>query len=114
MGLAVVSLDENSPLAKAGRILLAVTTDALNSGQTFTSDKRLEQVDKGRLPVLLRCGKFEFTLNNPMSSPKLYALNMAGDRIESIPVAAKDGQLQFTIDTTKLKEPAVFFELTGE
>ena len=114
VGLAVVSLDENSPLAKAGRILLVVTTDALNSGQTFTSDKRLEQVDKGRLPVLLRCGKFEFTLNNPMSSPKLYALNMAGDRIESIPVAAKDGQLHFTIDTTKLKEPAVFFELTGE
>ncbi len=113
-GIAAVSLNESAVLSDSRRILLVILTDALNSGMKFASQKRVELQAKGSLPVLLQCGRFQLELKNRMSAPRLYALNCSGKRLEEIPVQMQNGRLSFTVDTRKLKEPAVFFELTGK
>lgn len=113
-GIAAASLDEDRSLADTGHVLLIITTDALNSNQRFASPQRLELLDRGTLPVLLRCGKFEFELESAMRSPALYALDCAGNRTEKLPVASSGGMLGLSVDMQALKEPAVFFELVDE
>ena len=113
-GIAAVSLNESAVLSDSRRILLVILTDALNSGMKFASQKRVELQAKGSLPVLLQCGRFQLELKNRMSAPRLYALNCSGKRLEEIPVQMQNGRLSFTVDTGKLKEPAVFFELAGK
>lgn len=108
--IAAISQDENA-LPDSERLLLVIATDAVNSGMKFSSTKRLELEDRGTLPVLYRCGTFSLELESGMQSPALYALRCDGQRMEEIPVTVKNGRLCFTIDTQKLKEPAVFFEL---
>lgn len=108
--IALISQNEK-PLSDSDCLLLVIATDAVNSGMKFSSSKRLELEDRGTLPILYRCGSFRMELKNSMKSPALYALRCDGTRIEEIPVTAGNGKLSFTVDTAKLKEPAVFFEL---
>lgn len=110
-GIAAIALDE-IPLNESKHLLLVIVTDALNTGMSFSSAKRLELLKLGDFPVLLRCGSFRFELNTQtMKKPKLYALNCDGSRVETLPVARLRETLQFTIDTARLKVPALFFEL---
>ena len=114
-GIAAISLDDSKDLSDSEKVLFIVATDALNTNMSFTSPKRLELIDLGKLPVLFRCGKFSFEFNNKtMKAPKLYALGLDGSRIEEIPITVNNGIIRFEINTIKLKEPTVFFELNQE
>lgn len=108
---AAVSLDESRPLNTSGRILLCVATDALNSGMTFDSAKREGLLNAGELPALLRCGQFRMSLKSTLKNPVLYSLNCSGDRLEKLPAVKHQDTIRIDLDTTKLKEPAIFFEL---
>ena len=110
-GIAAVSLEKTAALPDSGHVLLVVLTDALNSGMKFASQKRVELMEKGKQPVLLQCGTFFMELKSRMTTPVLYALNCSGKRMEKIPVRIQNGLLSFTVDTGRLKEPAIFFEL---
>lgn len=110
-GIAAISLEKTAALSNSGRVLLVILTDALNSGMKFASQKRVELQANGKLPVLLRCGTFSMELKSRLATPTLYALNCSGKRMEEIPIRVQNGRLSFTIDTGKLKEPAIFFEL---
>lgn len=108
---AAVSLDESRPLNTSGRILLCVATDALNSGMTFDSTKREGLLNAGELPALLRCGQFRLSLKSVLKNPVLYSLNCSGDRLEKLQVVKHQDTIRIDLDTTNLKEPAIFFEL---
>ena len=113
-GIAAVSLEKTAALPDSGHVLLVILTDALNSGMKFASQKRVELIDEGKLPVLLQCGKFSLELKSRQTAPVLYALNCSGKRVEEIPIQIRNGRLTFTVDTGTLKEPAIFFELVGK
>lgn len=113
VGAAV--LDGADRLEESRRVLLTISTDALNSDMVFASPRREQLVDAGRLPVLVRCGTFELELKNPaLRSPRLFALKFNGERLTSLPLTRQDGTLRFRIDTASLPEPAMLFELTEE
>lgn len=109
--LISVIAQDNAEIRNSSKLLLIIASDAVNSGMKFSSSKRLELEEYGKLPVLYRCGEYALTLKNNMVSPKLYALRSDGSRIEEIPVTCKDGEINISIDVTKLSEPALFFEL---
>jgi len=114
--IAAASLESGATVAVAKRLLLMISTDALNSNMEFADADRLKIKSIGSFPVLLQTGNFELSLNNVNAQKiKLYPLKLDGTRQAAIPVEATDHQLKITIDTAKLPGgPAVLFELVAE
>ncbi len=112
--LAAVSVDGNRPLREADRIVVVYATDALNSNMVFDDAERRTLRDiGGKGPVLLQTGSFAFSLRNRNAGKlRLWALTPEGERSEEIaPVRRSGEEAEFRVDTAKLKEPTVFFEL---
>jgi hypothetical protein len=112
--VALTSMDSN-PLAESKRMVLIYSTESANSGMILSHDRK-KMVKKGQLPVLLRTGILKFKFRNRNAGElKLYALGFDGSRREELPVKAKDGILNISIDSSKLKHgPSVFYELSTE
>lgn len=111
--IAFASIDGRKKLKEAKRILLIISTNALNSGMSFENADQQSRINPGTLPLLLETGTFSLSLKNKNSSRmKLYALALDGSRIDEIPVRKiKDG-IEFTIDTAKIRNgPSIYFEL---
>lgn len=120
--VAVVSVD-NEPLDKSKRMVLVYNTDNASSGcELSLSRERL--ISTGSLPIIVRTGKLSAELKMPrkgffeklLSSKKysVYALKLNGERAEKIPFEISDGKMKIELDTSKLKEPAVFYEIVEE
>lgn len=137
LGVMLTSLDPAgaTTLADASRMLLVVSSDALNSTQRFSDYRRLGQIDsingvkyagRGGLPVLLRRAAVNLrirTLNAAVM--QVYPLNHNGVRRPAIPTTWEfvNGEpwLVANIDTGALgnsplnasgfTDPAVFFEI---
>ena len=106
---------DNNVLSASRRIVLIYATDAVNSRMELSPDRK-KLINLGGLPVLLRVGKLEATLQNDQASTmKLYALGLDGSRQEELPLTAKAGVIQLSLDTRKLKKgPTPFFEIVAE
>lgn len=111
--LSAVSIDGDRPLRDAERIAVVYATDALNSNMVFDDADLRTLRNIGGSPVLLRTGSFAFVLRNRNAgSLRLWALTPEGERTEEIaPVRRSGDTVEFRVDTAKLKEPTVFFEL---
>lgn len=108
------SLDLNA-LEKSDRILIIYATDARNSGSKYSKDgKRLLEI--GSLPVQIKSESISLSYeNNLFNHFSLYALNLKGDRVESIPVWQRGNKLLFDIKLSNLKNgPSLYFELIKE
>nr|WP_314544173.1 hypothetical protein [uncultured Massilia sp.] len=127
--VALSSLD-GRPLADAGRMLLTVSTDAINSGMTFqvtnpdgsrsvkqgelaSVDERKVLQDIGHLPVLLQSTRMRLGIVNAnYRSLAVYALALNGERMGRLEqVDAKDGTLFVDIDTQRY--PTTYFEIVA-
>ncbi len=105
----VIAVD-NVPIKDSKRLLIVFTTDALNTGTEFSEDRTV-LYKPGVLPVLVEGGKLEVKVANP-NAFEAYALNNAGERVESLPVTRQGDKTVFTVDTAKLaKGIALYFEL---
>ena len=105
----------DEPLRESRRMAVVYASNALNTGTVFRDGERCETLRKGGGPVLLETGRVTFTLQNDHADRlRCWALDLNGARTEEIPVKAKNGRLGAIIDTAKLKEPTVFFELGEE
>jgi len=112
--VAACSVD-GEELSASKRIALIYSTDAANTDMELSGD-RVDMVDLGRLPVLMRAGKLDMTLKNSNGSKMaLYALGVDGSRKERLPIQCQDGLIKISLDTAALKNgPTPFFELVAE
>jgi hypothetical protein len=112
--VTAIAIDDR-PLAESRRILLVYATDALNSGMSFTSEKRETLVALGKAPMLLRTGRLKVSLATPHAAGlKVWALGFDGRRTEQLQATAAGGALVISLDTARLKSPTVFFEIAAE
>lgn len=101
-------------LDSAGRLLLTVVTDALNTGARFGPGRR-ELIELGSLPVRLRRLRLRLGLRGlgPAEDWVLYPLALNGARREALRLRPDGGQgMALELDTGRLSGgPSVFFEL---
>ena len=114
--VAAASMD-GAKLADSSRIVLVYATDTVASGFKVSQSRDALKF-RGTQPILLRVGKLSAKLRlNPRSDGKkfaLHALKLNGERIAEIPLKHDGGEMIIDIDTSKLSEPAVFYELVAE
>lgn len=113
--VTAVSLDK-APLGSAKRILAVIATDARNSGMRFSDGDETVLEEIGKLPVLLKTGRFRLTLDRPDAELfRAYALKLNGERAGELPVGNENGRLVLDVDTAALPGgPAIFYELIQE
>lgn len=129
--LALSSVDGHD-LARSGRMLLTVTTDAINSDMTFRvlnadgshSIKRGEETDYierrviesvGRLPVLLKSTRLTLKIaNTNYSSLVVYPLALNGERKEPLPQSGATGNGVLVIEIDTAKTPTTYFEIAAQ
>ena len=101
------SLDEN-PLRDSGRILFFHLNNAAHTGMTF-SDESMGQLNSyGNIPHLAHRVTGDVTLRLASgAAPQVYAVNLKGQRIGSIPSKFENGALTFTADTAGINGEAV-------
>ena len=115
--LSVAAIQGDSAIADAGRLLLFIATNALNTDQVFEDSSMVRLKKIGKNPTLIECGRFKITIRNRNADQlKVYALAMNGERRSEIkPVSNSNGTLVLDIDTAKLPDgPALFFEIAEE
>ena len=112
--VAVCAMDGRN-LTDSKRIVLVYSTEAASTDFELSAD-RVEAIKCGRLPILLKTGTLNATLNNVNGAKmSLYALRMDGSQREKLPLTYGNGILAISLDTAKLKHgPTVFFELATE
>ncbi|PAW79758.1 MAG: hypothetical protein B9S32_00075 [Verrucomicrobia bacterium Tous-C9LFEB] len=101
------------PVPESSRLLLVVGTDALNTGMTFTDERKLKLVSLGTFPALLRVAKVQFSLTHQQANRlKMWALSANGQRREEIPLTVSGQTVSALIDTAILTNgPTPYFEL---
>lgn len=109
--VGVTSLDA-LPLQESRRMVIVYATEVVNSGMELGAG-RARLVKPGSGPGLLRTGEFTLSIQNRNGGTwKLYALTLAGEREEELPVEYRNGALTLSVNTAKLKGANTpFFEL---
>ena len=110
----IASMD-GQRLEKSRRLLLLLLTDVQNSQTVFADQHHNLMLSGGRLPLLVRAGSAEVTLQrSDDASLKLYAVALDGSRLAELPVVRQGNDLRFTLKTVYAlrKEPALAFELS--
>ncbi|MFA7343109.1 MAG: hypothetical protein WC003_02280 [Terrimicrobiaceae bacterium] len=116
MGVFLSAIDGKA-ISQSRRMLLVVTSDALNTDMRFKGPDRMTLVNSGTLPVLVQTGRVEVSVNNAHAGElKLWALDATGKRLSRVPVTlSREGRAMMTIDTAALPDgPSVYFELTAD
>lgn len=112
----VIAAIDGATLEQSRRLLLVYSTDAYNSGMTFSDNtcRRLEKV--GGLPVLMKTGILKLTLKNKNAEKlKVWSLGMNGQRMEKLPVKAVQNELSINVDTSSLTSGiSPFFEIAEQ
>ena len=109
--VGVTSLDA-LPLPESRRMVIVYATEVVNSGMVLGAG-RARLVKPGSGPGLLRTGEFTLSIQNRNGGTwKLYALTLAGEREEELPVEYRNSALILSVNTAKLKGANTpFFEL---
>jgi len=119
--VALTSVDAK-PLSDSRRMVLVYNTDNASTGVELSLDRKMLKT-RGRLPILVKTGKFSVEIELPKGGffssifskrqYRVYALKMNGARVQEVPAKIEDGVMRLDIDTAKLeKEPALYYEIT--
>jgi hypothetical protein len=109
--IGAISLD-GKPLLKSKHILLPIGTMAVAENVVFNSPDYHAEIDVGRLPLLMKSGKFAIRLKTAnTAAPKVYALNLNGSREKELPCKLENGKLSVELDTSKLEYGTPYFEI---
>lgn len=113
--ILAISLDRNRPVAESGHLLVIVATAfaAENSlwtraGWNCSCDAQLEE---GGYSMLMKTGRFRFSVKSQLSHPRVFAVNFDGTRGVEMPVSVEDGCLRFEWDTSTLEYATPYFEV---
>ncbi|MDQ0289206.1 carbohydrate binding domain-containing protein [Oligosphaera ethanolica] len=101
-------------LAASDRVVLVYSTSVVNSNTTL-GPGRQKMINSGRSPVLLQAGDFALLLRHQRADRlALYALGFDGQRLQNLPVTARDGVATVAVNTATIESPTTFFELVVE
>jgi len=113
--VAATDVAGDASLAQSRRILVAVLTDALNTGMRFTDASRQTVVTGGTLPARIEPTKLQLRLQKVAAVEKFhaYALALNGERRSELRTRrTDDGALELEIDTGAVAGgPPLFIEL---
>ena len=113
VGIAAV---DGKTLAETSRAVLIYATDTIATD--FKVSKSREALKfRGRQPILLRVGKLSAKIALPRRDDgkkySLYALKLNGTRTEKL-AEGLSGNAEIRLDTSKMKEPSVFYEIIAQ
>ena len=113
VGIAAV---DGKTLAETSRAVLIYATDTVATD--FKVSKSREALKfRGRQPILLRVGKLSAKIALPRRDDgkkySLYALKLNGTRTEKL-AEGLSGNAEIRLDTSKMKEPSVFYEIIAQ
>lgn len=113
--VALISIDGTRPIRNAGRLLLVLATNALNSNMLFEDKEMRFMLKGGKMPILLQTGKFELAFRSSNAEKmKAFALRMDGKRLAEIPLKRNGRELVLSVDTAALSAgPAIYYELAA-
>ncbi len=109
-----LSARDGQMVESSRRLLLVVSTDARNSGESYEDEDGVVMRKVGVLPVLLRTGRFMVDIARAADAPALraWALAMDGTRRDELPVTVKTDGVRLEIDTGAWScGPSPFIEL---
>jgi hypothetical protein len=114
--LVAVSSMDGQPLARSGRLLLILATDARNTGMRFSDAGETTLLDLGTKPVLLQARRIRLRLQSSEAAKlAVYALNLRGQRGDPITVQRDADGISFELDTASLSQgPTTYFEITSK
>ena len=106
------SLDDR-PLRESRHVLFLHLTDVKPGNARFTRrGTRLRMYGKGDYPYLLKTGSAEISLKNCASGKAvLFALDVSGRRLKSIPFTEKNGLISFLANNDSGKDSPLAYEL---
>ena len=87
---------DGADLEHSKRVLVLHLTDILNTGATFTNDKRTDMTNWGELPYLAAAGEAKIALKNANKGLTLWAVAPDGTRLRKVPATYEDGAYRFT------------------
>ena len=109
-----VSLD-GKPLAESGRVLLMHLTDSAASRMRFSAKDCRKMESWGVPPFLAARGEADIVLNvNPEEKYRLFAVDMAGKRLNEIPLIRKGGSLAAKLNVFQPSGAVFSYELTKQ
>ena len=86
---------DGAPLESSKRVLVLHLTDVLNSGATFTNDRRTDMTKWGDLPYLAAAGEAKIALRNANPDLTLWAVAPEGTRLREVPATYEGGAYRF-------------------
>jgi hypothetical protein len=109
--IALSSLDDK-PISQSTRMVLMHITDVLNTNMRFADQHRRILTDWGDGPYVIKkaTAKISIKLDHP-DAVTVYAVDIAGNRLNKIASKVEDNQLTFTISTTSNKAGVMAYEL---
>ena len=107
--IALASIDAEPSLETGHRFLLVFATDARNTGMRFRDREEKVIADYGRLPVLIRRGAVDLSLDK---SARRWTLSPVGlDGMVHPPVDQGSGQISFRLSNDTPSGPTTYFLL---
>lgn len=110
-GAFLIASIDSQPLAKSERMLILHLTDTKNSGMRFSGPDMNTCEDYGKLPLLVRRGEAELTLNRSLDGFRCYALNLDGFRFAEVPMTVKNGSARLSLRTAYKGNVIAAYEL---
>ena len=109
------SIDEK-PLRHSKHVLILHMTDVKASDIDLrTQQGKLYQYNWGKYPYLIRRGSVDISLaNDAPGDIKLYALDMTGERVTTVPFTEDNGIITFTANTDMGEYTPMAYELVRE
>lgn len=110
--ISISSLD-GEKIENSRRMLVLHLTNSLNTMTRFRDEKMNIIESYGTLPHLARRGVAELSFKlTPGDAPKVYAVDLGGNRLGEVKAAfTSEGLLSFTADTFRFKTPCFVYEI---
>ncbi|MBO5308430.1 MAG: hypothetical protein J6C40_10540 [Lentisphaeria bacterium] len=107
-----VSALDGRNIADSGRMLFLHITNVFNSRMRFSDKTFMTCENTGTLPLLAQRGIADIVLKlSPGATPRVYAVDLSGKRIQEIPSEFINGTFKFTADVFAASQPCFVYEI---
>ncbi|MGE9296080.1 MAG: hypothetical protein ACQKBV_07335, partial [Puniceicoccales bacterium] len=108
-----VGSTDGQPIESAEQLLVLHLTNVLCDGATFGEKGMYSFIDPGTAQRLVRRGSAEITVPNASPNPTVYAVDLSGNRIGTVPhTKDSNGNIVFTAETIPSdRAPALVYEI---
>ena len=110
--VTVTAMDhENASLGESDRLLVLHLTETLPDGTRFANKERLILEQWGKFPQLVEWGEARLALNLDGAGWQAWAVDMAGERLYSVPMHFDGALWQLSLSTSRSEGTCLAYEL---